>query len=84
MKVKVIKSIDKSKFEDELEVLYNDPNIDVVQLDTHTESFEVSNSFAIYYIAIVVYYTKDKIILPTVEEETNESTEINMVDESSD
>lgn len=84
MKVKVIKSIDKSKFEDELEMLYNDPNIDVVQLDTHTESLEVSNSFVIYYIAIVVYYTKDKIILPTVEEETNESTEINMVDESSD
>lgn len=69
MKVKVIKSIDKSKFEDELEMLYNDPNIDVVQLDTHTESLEVSNSFVIYYIAIVVYYTKDKIILPTVEEE---------------
>lgn len=69
MKVKVIKSIDKSKFEDELEILYNDPNIDVVQLDTHTESLEVSNSFVIYYIAIVVYYTKDKIILPTVEEE---------------
>lgn len=68
MKVKVIKSIDKSKFEDELEMLYNDPNIDVVQLDTHTESLEVSNSFVIYYIAIVVYYTKDKIILPTVEE----------------
>lgn len=69
MKVKVIKSIDKSKFEDELEMLYNDPNIDVIQLDTHTESLEVSNSFVIYYIAIVVYYTKDKIILPTVEEE---------------
>lgn len=69
MKVKVIKSIDKSKFEDELEMLYNDPNIDVVQLGTHTESLEVSNSFVIYYIAIVVYYTKDKIILPTVEEE---------------
>lgn len=69
MKVKVIKSIDKSKFEDELEMLYNDPNIDIVQLDTHTESLEVSNSFVIYYIAIVVYYTKDKIILPTVEEE---------------
>lgn len=69
MKVKVIKSIDKSKFEDELERLYNDPNIDIVQLDTHTESLEVSNSFVIYYIAIVVYYTKDKIILPTVEEE---------------
>lgn len=69
MKVKVIKSIDKSKFEDELEMLYNDPNIDIIQLDTHTESLEVSNSFVIYYIAIVVYYTKDKIILPTVEEE---------------
>lgn len=68
MKVKVIKSIDKSKFEDELEMLYNDSNIDIVQLDTHTESLEVSNSFVIYYIAIVVYYTKDKIILPTVEE----------------
>lgn len=69
MKVKVIKSIDKSKFEDELEMLYNDPNIDIIQLDTHTESLEVSNSFVIYCIAIVVYYTKDKIILPTVEEE---------------
>lgn len=67
MKVKVIKSIDKSKFEDELEMLYNDPNIDVVQLDTHTESLEVSNSFVIYYIAIVVYYKIDKVILPTFE-----------------
>lgn len=67
MKVKVIRSTDKSKFENELEMLYNDPNIDVVQLDTHTESLEVSNSFVIYYIAIVVYYKIDKVILPTFE-----------------
>lgn len=65
MKVKVIRSTDKSRFENELEMLYNDPNIEVVQLNTHTESSIATQSMVIHYIAIVVYYKIDKVILPT-------------------
>lgn len=69
MKVKVIRTVDKSRFEDELEMLYNDPNIEVIQLDTHTESGITTQSIVVHYIAIVVYYKKDNVILPTIKEE---------------
>lgn len=60
MKVKVIRTVDRGKFEDELEKLYNDPAIEVVQLDTHTESGITTQSIVIHFIAIVVYRKVEK------------------------
>ena len=60
MKVKVIRTVDRGKFEDELEKLYNDSAIEVVQLDTHTESGITTQSIVIHFIAIVVYRKVEK------------------------
>ncbi len=72
MLVKVIKTYDQNKFEEDLSAAYKE--LDIVKVDTHTEVLNVNQKDLIHYIAIVVY--KDHVILP----DPDEKEEINLDD----